>query len=80
MNYMRGFTDLKEQKQLHYESACQKDAKAGRYKGRQIPEFNISLGQSKFRSRHDGNSNLRMGERSFHGSISAELILSIDGK
>ena len=29
MNYMRGFTDLKEQRQLHYEPACQKDTKEG---------------------------------------------------
>jgi hypothetical protein len=27
MNYMRGFTDLKEQRQLHYEPACQKTIK-----------------------------------------------------
>ena len=31
MNYMRGFMDLKEQRQLHYEPACQKDTKAGRF-------------------------------------------------
>ena len=30
MNCMRGFTDLKEQRQLYYEPACQKDTKAGR--------------------------------------------------
>ena len=29
MNYMRGFMDLKEQRQLHHETACQKDTKAG---------------------------------------------------
>ena len=27
MNFIRGFTDLKEQRQLYYEPACQKDAK-----------------------------------------------------
>jgi hypothetical protein len=27
MNYIRGFMDLKEQRQLHYEPACQKDIK-----------------------------------------------------
>ena len=27
MNYMRSFTDLKEQKQLHCEPNCQKDTK-----------------------------------------------------
>ena len=29
MNYMRGFMNLKEQKQPHREPACQKDAKEG---------------------------------------------------
>jgi hypothetical protein len=29
MNYMRGFTDLKEQRQLHCEPACQKSTKEG---------------------------------------------------
>ena len=29
MNYMRGFTDLKEQKQLHYEAAYQEHIKKG---------------------------------------------------
>ena len=29
MNCMRGFTDLKEQRQLYYEPACQKDIKEG---------------------------------------------------
>lgn len=52
MNCIRSFTDLKEQRQLHYEPACQKDTKTGRYKGMQIPEFNVSLGQNKFRSKH----------------------------
>ena len=27
MNCIRSFTDLKEQRQLHYEPACQKDTK-----------------------------------------------------
>jgi hypothetical protein len=31
MNYMRGFIDLKEQRELHNEPACQKDTKAGRF-------------------------------------------------
>jgi hypothetical protein len=31
MNYVRNFIDLKEQRQLHYELACQKDTKAGRF-------------------------------------------------
>jgi len=46
MNCMKGFIDRKEQRQLHYEPACQKDTKASRYKGRQIPEFKVSLRQS----------------------------------
>jgi hypothetical protein len=29
MNSIRSFTDPKEQKQLHYEPACQKDTKVG---------------------------------------------------
>ena len=29
MNCIRSFTDLKEQRQLHYEPACQKDTKEG---------------------------------------------------
>jgi hypothetical protein len=29
MNYMRGFTDLKEQRQLHHEPVCQKNIKEG---------------------------------------------------
>jgi hypothetical protein len=29
MNYMSGFTNLKEQRQLHYKHTCLKDAKGG---------------------------------------------------
>jgi hypothetical protein len=36
---MRGFTDLKEWRQLLYEPAYQKDTKTGRYKCRQLPDF-----------------------------------------
>ena len=39
----RSFTNLKEQRQLHYEPACQKDIKTGRYKDRQILEFKVTL-------------------------------------
>jgi hypothetical protein len=56
MNYMRGITHLKEQKQLHYDPACQIDAKEGKkrfcfvivyaYKCQQIPKFRANLGQS----------------------------------
>jgi hypothetical protein len=42
---MRGFEYLKEQRQLYYEPGCQKNTKAGRYKGKQIPEFKVSLEQ-----------------------------------
>jgi hypothetical protein len=59
--------DLKQQRQLHYEPACQKDIEEGdkeiwgvviarqdptelsllfAYKGRQIPEFKVSLVQA----------------------------------
>lgn len=31
MNYMRGFTNLKEHRQLHCDPTCQTDSKAGRY-------------------------------------------------
>ena len=61
MNYMRGFTDLKEQRQLHYEPACQKDTETGKYKGRQIPEFKVSLGQREFRPSHGPHGNSRTG-------------------
>jgi hypothetical protein len=59
MNHMRGFMDLKEQMQLHYEPGCQKDTKASRYKVRQIPEFKVSLSQSKFRPKQDWSCDLR---------------------
>jgi hypothetical protein len=58
---MKGFKSLKEYKQLYCEPACQKDTKTERYKGRQIPKFKVSLGQSEFRSRHGWNFNLRTG-------------------
>jgi hypothetical protein len=45
LNFIRSFTNLKEQKQLYYNSACQKDTKTGRCKCRQIPEFKVSLEQ-----------------------------------
>jgi hypothetical protein len=61
MNYMKHFRDLKEQRPIHYELACQKGTKAGRYKGKQISEFKFSLEQSKCRSRCGWNDNLRMG-------------------
>jgi hypothetical protein len=91
---MRGLIDLKDKRQLHYESACQKDTKEGdkrklrsgvqrarsllakfiicAYKGSQIPEFMVSLGQSKFRSRHGGNGNFRI--RSHPASLLCMLI------
>jgi hypothetical protein len=31
MNYMTDFTNLAKQRQLHYEPACQKDTKTGRF-------------------------------------------------
>ena len=45
-NVIRSFTNLKEQIHLHCESACQKNTKAGRYKGKMFPEFKVSLVQS----------------------------------
>ena len=71
MNYTRGFADLKEQRQLHYEPACQKDTKTAIYKYRQIPQFKVSLGQSEFRSKHSGNANLRA--RSYLASLLSVL-------
>ena len=50
MNCIRSFTDLKEQRQLRYEPACQKDTKTGTQKCR-IPELKVNRGQSGFRSR-----------------------------
>ena len=49
MSYKRGFMYQKVQKQLHYEQACQKDAKAGRHKSKQVSEFKDILEQRKFR-------------------------------
>ena len=49
MSYKRGFMYQKVQKQVHNERACQIDAKAGRYKSRQVPEFKDILQQRKFR-------------------------------
>lgn len=59
MNCVRSFSEPKEQRQLHSKPARQKDSKASRYRGRKIPEFKVSLGQGKFRSRsrYGGNSN-----------------------
>jgi hypothetical protein len=34
MNYIRSFLDLKEQRQLHHKTACQKNTKTGRDKCR----------------------------------------------
>jgi hypothetical protein len=44
----RCFTDLKNQRHLDYKPAYlkEKKKKADRYKGRQIPELKVSLGQS----------------------------------
>ena len=44
MNYMRGFMDLKEQRQLHYEPACQKDTKAGRFLSSRLAWNRVNLG------------------------------------
>ena len=44
MNCIRSFTDLKEQRQLYYGPAHQKDTKTGRQKCRQILVFKITLG------------------------------------
>ena len=41
---MRGFTNLKEQRQLHYEPACQKDTKAGRFLSSRSAWDRASLG------------------------------------
>jgi hypothetical protein len=54
VNCIRNFTNLKEQRQLPYEPACQKDTKTGRYKCRQIvssrlawDRANLSIGVVK---------------------------------
>jgi hypothetical protein len=51
MNYIRSFTDLKEQRQLHYEPPCQKNTKKRQIQGRQILEFKVNLGQREFKYR-----------------------------
>lgn len=93
MNCIRSFTDLKEQRELHYNPACQKDTEAGEccfqgkipprkvffvyaYKGRQISEFKIILGQRMFRSRprYSRNCNFRA---EFHSAILSVLVLAV---
>ena len=59
MNCIWNFVDLEEQRQMHCESPCQKGMKTGRYKGRQILEFKVSLGQSEVRPRPGGHGDLR---------------------
>ena len=44
-----------------------KITKTGRYKCREIPEFKVSLGQSKFRFRHGQNGNSK-ASRSLNSS------------
>lgn len=82
MNYMRGFMNIKEQKQLCHEPSSQTIAKEEEReiqgavitgdstqlrffvyanKGRQIPEFRISLGQSKVRLSCGRNAKFRAG-------------------
>jgi hypothetical protein len=57
MNCIKSFTDLKEQRQLHCEPACQKDTKTSRF----LSSRKVSLGQRKFRTRtrHGRNGNFR---------------------
>jgi hypothetical protein len=57
--------NLKEQNQLYYEPACQKDT------GRQIPKFKVSLGQSRIRPRCGRNGNFRAG---FHPTILSSVL------
>ena len=59
MNCIRSFTGLKEQRQLYYGPAHQKDTKTGRNICRQIPEFKVSLGHSESRPRCGRNGNFR---------------------
>jgi hypothetical protein len=44
MNYMRGFTDRKEQTPWHRETACQKDTKAGRFPSSRLAWDRMNLG------------------------------------
>lgn len=44
MNCMRGFLDLEKQRQLHYETVCQKDTKTGIF-------LSLWSAWDKFRSR-----------------------------
>jgi hypothetical protein len=61
MNCIRSFTGLKEQRQLYYGPAHQKDTKTGRNICRQIPEFKVSLGHIESRPRCCRNGNFRTG-------------------
>jgi hypothetical protein len=49
MNCIRNFTDLKEQRQLHYESACQKDTNAKRFLSARSACDISNLGPGMFR-------------------------------
>jgi hypothetical protein len=46
MDFMKGFMNLKEQMQLHYEAACQKDTKAGRFLSLRSAWDRVTLGSS----------------------------------
>ena len=48
MNCIRSFIDLKEQRQLHYEPAYQKDTKEGDKKDLGIGDFKASSHPAKF--------------------------------
>lgn len=54
--YMRGFTDLKGQRQLNYKPACQKDIKAGRFLCSRSAWDTASPGQGVIEIRISGQS------------------------
>jgi hypothetical protein len=69
--------DLLEQRQMHCEPACQKDTKTGRFKGRQIHEFKVSLGQRKLRP---GMVGMKISERERSHPASLLSVLSKAGR
>ena len=59
MNYIRSFTDLKEQRELHYEPGCQKDKRQESTKAGRFLKIQGQPGQSRFRSRQHWNGHFR---------------------
>jgi hypothetical protein len=64
MSYMRNFTYLKEQKQLHYKLQKQKDTKSGRFLSSRSDCNRVSLGTSMVEMVVSGQDATQLGPRS----------------